>query len=61
VIDRPKVVSPPDSDDQVVALPGGGALILQRALQRPQQCLVRARAFHGLIPVDCDLVQQIRP
>lgn len=60
-IDRPQIVSQPDSDDEVVALPGGGALILRRALQQKQQCLVRARGFRGLVPVDCDLVERIRP
>jgi len=60
---RPEILSQPNSDDEVVALPGGGALILRRIVQNqaPQQCWVRARSFRGFVPVDCDLAERIRP
>lgn len=62
-LDRPQIVSQPNSDDEVVALPGGGALILRAAAARREepQCWVRARGFHGLMPMSCDLAERVRP
>jgi hypothetical protein len=61
-IDRPQVISQPNDDDEVVALPGGGALILRRlAAATEPKCLVRARGFRGLVPMDCRLAETVRP
>jgi hypothetical protein len=59
-VDRPRIVGE-DSEDEVVSLPGGGALILRRLAAREPQCWVRARGFHGLVPMDCSLAETARP
>jgi hypothetical protein len=59
-VDRPRVVEQ-DSGDEVLSLPGGGALILRRLAAREPQCWVRARGFHGLVPMDCSLAETARP
>jgi hypothetical protein len=61
-VDRPQIVSQPNDDDEIVTLPGGGALILRRlaAAQEPQ-CFVRARGFRGMVRMDCTLAETVRP
>ena len=53
LIDRPQVLQA-GPDDEVVTLPGGGALLVRRALQADPQCLVRARFAGVFVPMDCD-------
>ena len=55
VADRPQVLEA-GREDEVVSLPGGGALLLRRALQQASpQCLVRSRFDRWvLVPMDCD-------
>jgi hypothetical protein len=61
--DRPQALDV-GADDEVVTLPGGGALILRRALQDREadtQCMVRARGFRGFVPMPCALAETTRP
>jgi len=60
---RPEIVERGDSDDEVVSLPGGGALILRRLreAEADKVCYARARSFHGLAPIPCDLAAAVRP
>jgi hypothetical protein len=51
--DRPHALDV-GADDEVVSLPGGGALLLRRALQAEPQCMVRARFAGVFVPMDCD-------
>jgi hypothetical protein len=61
--DRPQALDV-GAEDEVVSLPGGGALILRRLAserQPDQQCWVRARSFRGWISMDCTLAERARP
>jgi len=66
-LDRPQVIERDSEGDEVVALPGGGALIL-RALRRNADtstlegwCFPRARHFAGTVAVRCsDIASQTR-
>ena len=60
---RSEIVERGDSDDEVVSLPGGGALILRRLreAEADKVCYARARSFHGLVPIPCDLAAAVRP
>jgi len=58
---RPEVVRQAGGDD-VVALPGGGTLLIQRALQPEEPtCFARARNFRGFVPIPCNLAETVRP
>ena len=58
---RPEILN--RGDDEVVALPNGaGLLILQRAREeQPSLCWARAKNFHGLVQMPCDLAESARP
>ena len=62
-VQRPEIIEQASNeDDQVVALPGGGALIMRRLLRDEPRCFVRARFFRGLVQTPCaDIVREVRP
>jgi hypothetical protein len=55
-VDRPQVIDA-GGNDEAITLPGGGVLLLRRALQQqdqPRLCYVRARFTGVFVPMDCD-------
>jgi len=56
---------PPQPREPVVA-PAGDTITIApngtETIQPPQPlCLARARGFKGLVPIDCNLAQSVRP
>ena len=60
-VQRPEIIEQASNEDEVVALPGGGALIMRRLRDEPR-CFVRARFFRGLVQRPCsEIAQEVRP
>lgn len=58
--ERPQVLDV-GAADEVVTLPGGGALLLRRALEQSSSspCYVRARVSGTFVPMDCEQARLI--